>query len=430
MLETPTIEKINLNNLNMMKNALLICMVLFVQTSYAQNACSSFGWVNYDGQSQKGAVTGGGNATPIKVTTFSELKSALESSGAKVIWVMNDVGNGYKGKSGDVLNVKSDKTVVGFKPGITVKCSWQIKGASNVIVKNLICRGPGNSNSEQNWDAVNIENSKRIWFDHCTVMEGEDGNFDVVKGSDNVTVTWCKFYYVTGGGHNLSNLVGSSDNEPQSHGKLNITYAYCWWDNVNSRTPRTRYGKIHVLNCYYNKCGQGPHSGFMSNIRMEGCFLESNVSSPTGQTSPGAGSGIFVIDCNRGSTIKTGNIQTVFTPPYTYNKWPNGEVKGKVTNPNCGAGPTLKSPTDCGCDAITALEEEVNKEMVISIYPNPSQSNFQVNLKSISNLQLFDAEGKLWEEHQNVQNVIIGDRLIPGLYFLKIGNAIHKLIKE
>ena len=48
-------------------------------------------------------------------------------------------------------------------------------------MSNLIIRGPGNSNSEQNWDAVCIQGSKRIWFDHCTVMEGEDGNFDVVK---------------------------------------------------------------------------------------------------------------------------------------------------------------------------------------------------------------------------------------------------------
>src|SRR5690606_6274202 len=146
------------------------------------------------------------------------------------------------------LNIKSNKTIVGVKPNITVRCSWQIS-QQNIIVRNLICRGPGNSNSEQNWDCVNIYGSaKRIWFDHCTIMEGEDGNFDVVKGADNVTATWCKFTYVTGGEHNLSNLIGSSDNEPASHGKLNVTYAYCWWDNVNSRTPRSRYGKIHVLN--------------------------------------------------------------------------------------------------------------------------------------------------------------------------------------
>ncbi|MBN1127820.1 MAG: hypothetical protein JXA71_02465 [Chitinispirillaceae bacterium] len=311
----------------------------------AQDGCTSFGWANYDGQSAKGPVTGGGTAAPTQVTTFAALKSAIESSDARVIYVMNDMGNGYSGTSGDVLKPKSNKTVIGYRPGITVKCSWQISGASNLIVKNLICRGPGNSNSEQNWDVVNIQSSsKRIWFDHCTIMEGEDGNFDFVKGSDNLTVTWCKFTYVTGGEHNFSNLIGSSDNESESHGKLNATFAYCWWENVNSRCPRTRYGKIHVLNCYYNKVGSGAFAGFMSNIRVEGSYFESNVTSPTGLISTGGQSGVFTIDCNVNGT-KTDGYTTAFTPPYQYKKYGNAEVKTLVTG---RAGPTLTGPNDCG----------------------------------------------------------------------------------
>lgn len=310
----------------------------------AQEDCSSFGWANFDGQTEIGPVTGGGNVTPDQVTTFAALKSAIESSDAKVIHVMNDVGNGYKGTSGDVLNPKSNKTVIGAKPGITVKCSWQINNASNLIVKNLICMGPGNSNSEQNWDVVNIQgSSKRIWFDHCTIMEGEDGNFDFVKGADNLTVTWCKFTYVTGGEHNLSNLIGSSDNETQSHGKLNATYAWCWWENVNSRCPRARYGKIHLLNCYYNKVGSGAYAGFMSNLRVEGCYFESNVSNPTGLISTGGQAGVFAIDCNVSGNKMDGYTEA-FAPPYQYKKYANSEVKSLVTG---NAGATLTNPTVC-----------------------------------------------------------------------------------
>jgi pectate lyase len=310
----------------------------------AQSVCESFGWANYDGQTEKGAVTGGATATAIQVTTFAALKTAVESSDAKVIHVMNDVGSGYKGTSGDVLNFKSNKTIIGAKAGITIKCSFQISSDSNIIVKNLIIRGPGNSNSEQNWDAVNIQGSKRIWFDHCTIMEGEDGNFDVVKGSDNVTVSWCKFTYVTGGEHNLSNLIGSSDDESVSHGKLNVTYAYCWWENVNSRCPRTRYGKIHVLNSYYNKVGDGAFAGKMSNVRVEGCYFESNVSKPTGLISTGGQAGVFTIDCNKEGT-KIDGYTSAFVPPYTYKKYASSEVKSLVTTE---AGPTLTSPSDCG----------------------------------------------------------------------------------
>jgi len=277
---------------------------------------------------------------------------------------MNDMGNGYVGTSGDVLNFKSNKTVIGIKPAITIKCSFQINGASNIIVQNLIIRGPGNSNSNQNWGAVNIQQgAKRIWFDHCTVMEGEDGNFDVVKGSDNVTASWCKFTYVTEGDHNLSNLVGSSDDEPESHGKLNITYAYCWWDNVNSRCPRTRYGKIHVLNCYYNNVGSGAYAGKMSNIRVEGAYFESNVQNPTGLISTNGEAGVFVIDCNRGDT-KTDGYNSVFVPPYEYKKFNNSEVKSMVTKQ---AGATLNDPAQCGgTDIVSEIYRNVNMTASIS----------------------------------------------------------------
>jgi pectate lyase len=321
-------------------------VVFFALQLQAQDSCSSFGWANYNGQVESGAVSGGGSALPVQVTSFSALKSVVESSDAKVVYVMNDMGNGYKGTSGDVLKFKSNKTIVGVKPDLTIKCSFQISNANNIIVRNLIIRGPGNSNSEQNWDAVCIQGSKRIWFDHCTVMEGEDGNFDIVKGSDNVTASWCKFTYLTSGEHNLSNLVGSSDDEPESHNKLNVTYAYCWWDNVNSRCPRTRYGKIHVLNSYYNNVGDAAFSGFMSNVRVEGCWFESNVKNPTGLISSGGQSGIFAIDCNRGST-KTDGYTAAFTPPYKYKKYSTAGVKGLVTNANSGAGPTLSNPTEC-----------------------------------------------------------------------------------
>jgi pectate lyase len=322
----------------------VLTLLFPISLTQAQGSCESFGWANYDGQTEKGAVSGGGTTAAIQVTTFAALKTAVESSDAKVIHVMNDVGSGYKGTSGDVLNFRSNKTIIGAKAGITVKCSFQINSDSNIIVKNLIIRGPGNSNSEQNWDAVNIQGSKRIWFDHCTVMEGEDGNFDIVKGSDNVTVSWCKFTYVTGGEHNLSNLIGSSDDESVSHGKLNVTYAYCWWENVNSRCPRTRYGKIHVLNSYYNKVGDGAFAGKMSNVRVEGCYFESNVTNPTGLISTGGQAGVFAIECNRGST-QTDGYTSAFVPPYKYKKYANSEVKNMVTTE---AGPTLTGPSDCG----------------------------------------------------------------------------------
>lgn len=331
---------------------LFMIYVLSISVSLiAQDSCSSIGWANYDGQTFVGPPTGGGNATPIEVTTFASLKAEAESIGPKVIYVMNDVGSGYVGNTGDVLYVKSDKTIIG-NGGVTIRCSWQMNGVNNIVIRNLTISGPGNTNASQNWDAVNITNSKRIWIDHCKIMDGEDGNFDVVRGSDNVSVTWCIFTYSADGIHNFSNLIGSSDTEPESWGKLNITFANCWWKDVNSRTPRARYGKIHVLNCYYSN-SSGARAGFKSNVRVEGSYFDS-INTPVDLISPGAEAGIFTIGCSYVScTGNTGDVSvggyTAFIPPYDYTIHPVDDVKSLVTNAECGAGPTMDSATQCGC---------------------------------------------------------------------------------
>lgn len=420
---------------------LAVSIIIHVLSPFQLHAqeCSSFGWSNYDGQSEIGAVTGGGTATSIEVTTFSALKAAVESSDSHVILIMNDMGNGYTGTSGDVLKFKSNKTIVGMKPGIIVQCSFQINKANNIIVRNLTIRGPGNSNAQQNWDAVSIQGSQKIWFDHCTIMEGEDGNFDVVKGSDNVTVSWCKFTYITNGEHNLSNLIGSSDDESISHGKLNVTFAYCWWDNINSRCPRTRYGKIHVLNCYYNNVADAAFSGFMSNLRVEGCFFESNVKNPTGLISSGGQSGVFVIDCNRGET-KTDGYTTVFTPPYTYKKYVTSEVKSIITNPGNGAGSTLSSTADCGL--ITGATSRLHKnnpdispvQLVIS-----NKIRVTLNFKQAGNarVRLLDLNGR---KVNTLTSISTGSGITkitldlksiqPGMYILNVNAGERSLVQK
>ncbi len=66
-------------------------LVMLASALSAQDECKTIGWANYDGEVNGvpnfvGAPTGGGSATPVEVTTFAELKSAAESSSAKVIY--------------------------------------------------------------------------------------------------------------------------------------------------------------------------------------------------------------------------------------------------------------------------------------------------------------------------------------------------------
>ena len=59
-----------------------------------------------------------------------------------------------------------------------------------------------------------------VWLDHLDVLDGEDGNADITKKSDFVTISWTKFRYTdksypsgtSGKSHRFSNLLGGSDN--------------------------------------------------------------------------------------------------------------------------------------------------------------------------------------------------------------------------
>ena len=127
-------------------------------------------------------------------------------------------------------------------------------------------------------------NAHHVWFDHCDVVDGTDGNLDVVNGSDFVTISWTKFHYTprtdnvgndsTGAnGHRFSNLIGSDDNIPGDVGHLNITWHHNWWaENVNQRMPRSRAGKIHMLNNLFTSTGNSycTNAGQGAQLLVEG----------------------------------------------------------------------------------------------------------------------------------------------------------------
>ena len=335
---------------------------LAVCASAAVDQCKPIGWATRSGRtSTEFNVTGGGNATPITVTNFADLQKYAKDSSPRVIYIDGTLGDGWSGTSGSRLNITaSNKTIIGLKPGTLLKAPIHITSkASNIIVRNIVIQGPG-SNADQAWDNLTIEGeSKNIWIDHCEFWDGQDGNADVVKGSDNVTFTWCIFGYKKKSTHNLSNLIGSSDNEPVSEGKLNVTYMFNWWKAANQRKPRCRYGNVHVVNNLLTGDASitngtdvlGVAAGHMCRVRTErNVFINENNPIYTGVAN---GTGVNeVIDniftnCS-GNTKGTG---TSFTPPYEYTSFmlKASEVEATV---KANAGATLKSPTECDANYV------------------------------------------------------------------------------
>ena len=62
-------------------------------------------------------------------------------------------------------------------------------------------------------DCMGLLLSNNIWIDHCTFQDAKDGNLDIRRASDNITISWCKFCYSTKQEHAFSCLLGSSDSE-------------------------------------------------------------------------------------------------------------------------------------------------------------------------------------------------------------------------
>ncbi len=324
-------------------------------TPTGPDQCRPVGWATRASRTG-GAfdVTGGGTVAPVVVTTFAALQMYASDAQARVIHIDGTLGAGWSGSSGDRLEIKSNKTIVGLRAGTQLKAAIHINAASNVILRNIVIRGPG-SNDAQAWDNINIEGaSKNVWIDHCEFWDGQDGNADVVKGADTVTFTWCIFgYALSGHTHNLSNLIASSDSEPESEGKLDITYMFNWWNAATERQPRCRYGYIHVVNNLYTASASvgasklGVTNGFSCNVLTENNhFISQNDPIDLGKQ---AGTGSVQQAVGNQFESCTGNNKgsgTAFTPPYEYKSFmvPAADVKALVQK---RAGATLTSPTAC-----------------------------------------------------------------------------------
>ncbi len=327
----------------------------------AVDQCKPIGWATRSGRTSTAfEVTGGGNVAADTVRDFTQLQNLVKDATPKVIYIDGTLGDGWLNRSGNRLTISgSNKTIIGLKAGTKLKACIRISGAAkNIILRNIVVEGPG-SNADQAWDNLTIEGSSgkypsNIWIDHCEFWDGQDGNADVVKGADNVTFTWCKFGYKKRSEHNLSNLIGSNDDEPESVGKLNVTYMFNWWVAANQRKPRCRFGNIHVVNNLItgnanitqgvDVLGMAP--GYQCTIRSErNHFIDERepiylgLSGTIGVAEP----------IDNKYTNCTGNTRgngTSFTPPYDYTGFMLNvnDVEAAV---RAGAGATLENPIVC-----------------------------------------------------------------------------------
>jgi pectate lyase len=235
------------------------------------------GWAAVEGASLK-TTTGGGNATPQRVTSLADFKSLAGDNTARIIEISGTIDTGTS-----AVDIASNKTVVGVNKSATIKGGLNIReGSSNIIVRNLTIQGRGEGGVPA--DTVAARGSHHLWFDHLNVTDSSDGNLDLTKGSDFLTVSWSKFWYTDPNhSHRLSCLVGAGSTEAATDsGKNNVTYHHNWFaELVDQRMPRVLFGKGHVFNDYYTSTGNGycVGSGSFAALLVEGNYFK-GVKSP------------------------------------------------------------------------------------------------------------------------------------------------------
>lgn len=265
-----------------------------------------------------------------------------------------DPENNSAPTSQDRENIKFLLTEYYKKSGI-----FYIQGCENLIIRNLCFVGPG-SVDVGGVDLVSVINTTtHAWVDHCEFIDGQDGNFDITNESDFITVSWCHFHYTDRSYvHQNTNLIGSSDSKTGDRGKLNITFADNeWGENCRSRMPMGRYGKIHLVNNWYNCAG---NTEYAVNPRLESEFLIQGNYFATGVIKTfrnQSATAVTILDntvADLSATTLSGSGSTV-TVPYTLDAMPSAKIPDMI---DLLVGPKLDLPPTYTVNPVNDEDDE------------------------------------------------------------------------
>jgi pectin methylesterase-like acyl-CoA thioesterase/pectate lyase len=117
----------------------------------------------------------------------------------------------------------------------------------------------GEWNSE--YDNLSLRAATHVWVDRNSLDDGPprpavmrlgrpvqpfDALLDITRQSDFVTVSWNHFR-----GHDKTTLVGGSDRASADEGRLRVSFLRNVWEDTQQRSPRVRFGQVHVANNLY-----------------------------------------------------------------------------------------------------------------------------------------------------------------------------------
>lgn len=330
--------------------ALLFSIVISLSTWAQSPDFSMYGYATMDG-----GTTGGASGPVVTPTNFTELQNY--ASGTEPYTILID--REFKGPN--VLRMGSNKTLLGVEDKAFInQIGISINSQHNIIIRNIrfTMTGVPISNDGENKiegfrfdpdciaiqaDDESLPESERvthhIWIDHCefynedpnvmTDYDRYDGLLDMKNDVQYVTISWNYFH-----DHHKASLSGKGNSDDYDR---KTTMHHNKFENIKSRMPLLRYGKLHMLNNYLVDCpeGNGLNVRVESNAYVEKNYFD-NVKKPVfGKMSEGGRAHLVdnrFIDCGRLSKNHMSNESpdadplsdseefedSDFRPPYNY----------------------------------------------------------------------------------------------------------------
>ncbi|KAK8602755.1 hypothetical protein V6N13_084958 [Hibiscus sabdariffa] len=160
------------------------------------------------------------------------------------------------------LMVQSNMTIDGRGANIHIAhgCGITLQFVENVIIHNIhvhhivTCEGGLIRDSEDHFglrtvadgDGISIFGSSKIWLDHISMSECQDGLIDAIQASTAITISNCHFTH-----HDHVILLGGSDTFSKDQ-YMQVTLAFNHFGKeLVQRMPRCRWGFFHVVNNDY-----------------------------------------------------------------------------------------------------------------------------------------------------------------------------------
>lgn len=173
------------------------------------------------------------------------------------------------------LSIPDHTTIVGLGDDARFEqATLMMHLAQDVVIRNVTVEAPVDyftwwdqpgSSWDARFDAVSAVASTNIWLDHVTLTDGahldrdapvgpdgdpmnrHDGLFDMKDGSDFITLSNS---HVTN--HDKSMILGSGDEHVDTDGgRLRVSFMGNFIDGIQQRSPRVRFGRVHVVNNYF-----------------------------------------------------------------------------------------------------------------------------------------------------------------------------------